>query len=108
MHSSHSRGGMALAERRAWGDWNLSLHPRALLVFQSVGEERLFEHWLSGHHQVLLVDEGAADEVAEHKDESLRHAAGFCDNQGLGTARWVSNHPVQLMELHLYVISIEG
>ena len=94
---------MALAERRTWGDWNLSLHPRALLVFQSVGEERLFELWPAAHDQVLLEDEGTSDEVAEDEDQPLGKAARVCDDQGLGTARWVPNHPVQLMELHLYI-----
>ena len=101
MHSSHGWGGMTLTERRILRDWNLCLHPTLLPVLKSVGVERLFKHWSTGHHQVLLVDDGAADEVAEDEDQPLGQAAGFGDNQGLGTARWVSNHPVQLMELHL-------
>ena len=101
MPSSHSWGGMALAERRTLGDWNLSLHPSALPFFQSVGEERLFKLWPAGHDQVLLEDEGAADEVAENENQPLSQTAALCDNQSLGTPCWVSNHPVQLMELHL-------
>ena len=100
MHSSHSWRGMTLADGRTLGDWILCLHP-ALSVVKSVGEERLFKRWSTGHHQVLLVDEGAANEVAEHEDEPLGQAAGVGDNQSLGTAYWVSNHSVQLMELYL-------
>ena len=98
MHSSHGWRGVTLAEGRTLGNWNF--HP-ALSVVKSVGEERLFKRWSTGHHQVLLVDEGAANEVAEHEDEPLGQGAGVGDNQSLGTAYWVSNHPVQLMELHL-------
>ena len=92
---------MALAERRTWEDWNLSLHPRTLPFFKSVGEERLFKLWPTAHDQVLLEHEGAANEVAEDEDQPLGQAAGVCDDQGLGAACWVPNHPVQLMELYL-------
>ena len=97
MYSSHGWRGMTLAEGRTLGGWNLCL----LSVVKSVREERLFKHWSTGHHQVLLVDERAANEVAEDEDESLGQAAGVRDNQSLRTADWVSNHPVQLMELYL-------
>ena len=73
-----------------------------LPVVKSIGKERLLELWPTGHCQVLLVDERATNEVAEDEDEPFGQTTRLCNNQSLGTSRWVSDHPVQLMELHLF------
>ena len=103
MNSSHRWGGMTLAEWRTGG--SLNLHPTLPRV-KSVRQERVLQLWPLAHHQVLLVHQGAANEVAENKNQPLGQTAGVSDNQSLATARWISNHPVQLMELNLYMDSI--
>ena len=102
MNSSHRWGGMTLAEWRTRWSLNLRLHPTLPRV-KPVRQKRVLQLWPLAHHQVLLVHQGAANEVAENKNQPLGQTAGVGDNQSLAAARWVPNHPVQLMELNLYM-----
>ena len=98
---------MTLAEWRTRGSLTLRLHPTLPRV-KPVRQKRVLQLWPLAHHQVLLVHQGAANEVAENKNQPLGQTAGVGDNQSLAAARWISNHPVQLMELNLYMDSIKN